>query len=88
MNSKSPIMVTPKYFWESRTNIYNGIKTGLGVVIGVATFVLAAQHAGTLPFEISDKWLAFILSAAVAADGAFGMWLRTQTDAPIVSKEP
>lgn len=87
MNNKSPVMVTPKYFWESRTNIYNGIKTALGVVIGIATFILAAQHAGTLPFAVDDRWLAFILSAAVAADGAIGMWLRNGTDGPIVSKE-
>lgn len=86
MDNKEPVMVTPKYFWESRTNIYGAIKTTLGIIIGVTAFVAAAQHSGTLPFYVDEKWLLFIGSAAATADGAFTMWLRGNTDAPIVSK--
>lgn len=78
----------PKVWYESKTQIYNGIKTLLGIIIGVGAFIAAAQHAGTLPFEVDEKWLIFIVSGATAADGAFGMWLRSQTNQPVTRSKP
>lgn len=73
--SDTPVVVTPKPFWQSKTIIFNAIV----LILTVATFLLDQQRAGLLPFAIDEKWLMFIIAAA----GGINVYLRAITTQPV-----
>lgn len=80
--SDTPVMEA-KPWWQSRMQIYNGIKSFLALVISIGTFLSVVQHQGVLPFRIDEGWLVFIVLCATFLDGIVNMWLRGDTTQPI-----
>lgn len=78
-NPPAPVLVQPKPWWRSKTDIYNIIKTVLGLITAIVTVLMTLQANGQLPFEVDPRWLGLIL----ALDGAAGIWLRGVTDSPV-----
>jgi hypothetical protein len=71
-NTPAPVVVTPKPFWESKTNWVNG----LTVLAMILTFVLDTSMAGGLPFNLDARWIALGL-------GVINIWLRSITNQPV-----
>ncbi len=83
-----PIMVSvaPKPWYFSRTVWYNvgkGILGFLAFVTMLLTFQVGAQHQGISPFVIPENYLLYGIALLAMVDSAIGVWLRTDTNAPI-----
>lgn len=86
--TRSPVMVTPKTFWESRTQIYNTVKGVIAYVTAILTMMQLMLGNGTLPFSVDAGWLLFIIAVLAITDTHVSLWLRSTTEGPIVKDEP
>lgn len=74
MSNETSVVVTPKPWWESKVIIING----LTILAALLVWLIDSQTAGTLPFELDAKWVAFIL-------GAINFALRWVTTKPVTA---
>ncbi len=72
MNTRSPQMVIPKPWWESKMIWFNAL-TILGVIL---VFIAQQQDAGLLPFAVDAKWIVFL-------QGTINLALRFMTKTPV-----
>lgn len=87
-DSPTQVIVTPKPWWESKTNWYNLGKGILGFATLIIGFLIMSQQQGTLPFTIDPKWLAFGAGLVALLDGTAGIYLRSVTDQPVTRGKP
>lgn len=71
-DSQTPVVVTPKPWWESKTNWFNA----LTIAAAVLGFIIDMQTVAGLPFDIDPRWLAIGL-------GVTNIILRSRTNQPV-----
>jgi len=83
-DQQTPVEVTPKFWWESKTMRFNTVVGALSLFGAIALFLLDSQRAGLLPFEIDARWLLL----AVGLINVVNIWLRSVTNQPVTRSKP
>lgn len=76
-DTQTPVVVTPKPWWESKTHWING----LTVAAIVLSFVIDMQMTDGLPFNLDPRWITLGL-------GIVNIILRSVTNQPVTLGKP